>query len=326
MSKVSVVVPCFNEEAVLPRLFERLGHAASSWSFDFEVVCVDDGSRDATWELLRQQHTRDPRWRALSLARNFGHQAAVSAGLEAAVGDAVVVMDADLQDPPEEIARLLTQWQQGYDVVYAVRQKRKEGLGKRLTYWLFYRLLARLVSFDIPLDSGDFCLMSRRVVDCINAMPERNRFVRGLRAWAGFRQIGLPYERAARDAGRPKYGPRRLIKLALDGVFAFSTVPLRMATYLGWIVSTFAFLGAAFELLQRVFLAQLSRFGFKTVPGFPTLVITILFIGGVQLVCLGILGEYIGRIYDEVKRRPNWIVREHLGPSSPTRPERRESL
>jgi dolichol-phosphate mannosyltransferase len=156
-------------------------------------------------------------------------------------------------------------------------------------------------------------------------MPERNRFVRGLRAWAGFRQIGVTYERAARDAGEPKYGPRKLIKLALDGVFAFSTVPLRMATYLGWIVSTFAFLGAAYELLQRIFLEQLSRFGFKTVPGFPTLVITILFIGGVQLVCLGILGEYIGRIYDEVKRRPNWVVREQLGGAT-RRLERPEAL
>jgi dolichol-phosphate mannosyltransferase len=233
-----------------------------------------------------------------------------------------VVIDADLQDPPEEIARLLAKWEEGFDVVYAIRQKRKEGPMKRFCYWAFYRLMARLVAFDIPLDSGDFCLMSRRVVNTLNAMPERNRFVRGLRAWVGFRQIGLPYDRAARNAGTPKYGLFKLLKLAMDGLFAFSAAPLRLATYLGLWVSAFAFLGAVFTLVQKVFATQFSKIGLSPQPGFPTIVIAILFIGGVQLICLGILGEYIGRIYDEVKSRPGWIIRDSAGIrlDSPTAP------
>jgi glycosyltransferase involved in cell wall biosynthesis len=313
VKKISIIIPCFNEEAVLPELFDRLGSVAATWGMDYEMICVDDGSRDRTWEMLRAQNQKDPRWRAASFARNFGHQTAVSAGLFYATGEVMAVIDADLEDPPEEIARLLEKWREGYDVVYAIRQKRKEAWFKRASYWAFYRVMARLVEFEIPLDSGDFCLVNRRVVDTINAMPERNRFVRGLRAWSGFRQIGVTYERAARFAGEPKYNFNKLVKLATDGLFSFSTVPLRVATYLGLVVSLFAFLGAIFTLAQKIFAAEFTKIGLAPAPGFPTMVISILFLGGVQLICLGILGEYIGRIYEEVKQRPLWILRDAAG-------------
>jgi dolichol-phosphate mannosyltransferase len=313
MRKVSIIVPCFNEEAVLPKLFERLGAVAPTWNSDYEIICVDDGSHDRTWEILKGQNAKDSRWRGLCFARNFGHQIAVSAGLHFATGDAVVIIDADLQDPPEEISRLLAKWREGFEVVYAVRQKRKEGWLKCFCYWLFYRLMARLVPFEIPLDSGDFCLMSRRVVEAINAMPERNRFVRGLRAWSGFRQTGMTYERAARAAGDPKYNLRKLLQLATDGLFSFSALPLRLATHIGLWVSAFAFFGVVFTFVQKIFAEQFARIGLAPQPGFPTIVISILFLGGVQLICLGILGEYIGRIYEEVKGRPLWILRDSAG-------------
>jgi glycosyltransferase involved in cell wall biosynthesis len=313
MQTVSVVVPCFNEQTVLPELFKRLSAAAAAWNMDYEVICVDDGSHDDTWELLKQQHAADPRWRCLSFARNFGHQIAVSAGLHYAIGDAVIVSDADLQDPPEEISKLIQKWREGYEVVYAVRQKRKENFLKRACYWGFYRMMSFLVPFEIPLDAGDFCLVSRRVVNVINAMPERSRFVRGLRAWVGFKQIGISYEREARAAGSSKYNMRKLFKLAWDGIFSFSAVPLRLAAYLGFIVSLVAFLGALFTFCQKMFATEFAAIGLAPSAGFPTIVISILFLGGVQLICLGILGEYLGRVYDEVKGRPLWIIRDSAG-------------
>ena len=313
MPKVSVIVPCFNEEAVLPQLFERLDKAATAWGLDYEIVCVDDGSRDRTWELLIKQNQTNPRWRCVSFARNFGHQTAVTAGLYYAEGDAVVVIDADLQDPPEELFRFFEKWREGFQVVYAIRQKRKETIAKRFCYWAFYRLMARMTPFQVPLDAGDFCLMDRRVVDILNQMPERNRFVRGMRAWAGFKQIGIPYERHARAAGEPKYSFGKLLRLAWDGVSSFSSAPLHLATYLGFWVSTIAFLGVIFTFIQKIFAEQFTKIGLAPGPGFPTIVISVLFLGGVQLICVGILGEYVGRIYDEVKRRPLWIVRESAG-------------
>ena len=317
-SMLSLVIPCFNEEDVLPQLFARVTAAADALGCKWEVVCVDDGSADGTWQLLARQHEQDARWRAVSFARNFGHQTAVSAGLDFALGDVVAVLDADLQDPPEELKRFLDKWCEGFDVVYAVRQKRKENLLKRACYWAFYRLMSRMVPFELPLDTGDFCIMDRRVVNVLNAMPERARFVRGLRAWAGFRQTGIAYERAARAAGEPKYTMRKLFKLAWDGLFSFSTVPLRFMSYIGFWISFLSLAGMVFTLIQRIFEHQFERIGLQPVPGFATVVISILFLGGIQLLCLGILGEYIGRIYEEVKRRPRWVIKESAG--LPTQP------
>jgi glycosyltransferase involved in cell wall biosynthesis len=308
-----VVIPCFNEQEVLPLLFERLNAAAVKWGTRYEVVLIDDGSADATWELARQCHAVDSRWRAVRLARNFGHQAALWCGLRHATGDVVVVLDADLQDPPEVVPQLLARWAEGYDVVYAVRTKRKEGPFKRLAYFVYYRVLATLSEFSIPLDSGDFGLMDRRVLDTMTQTHEPGPFVRGLRAWVGFRQTGVVYERDRRAAGEVKYTLRKLMQLAINGILSSSTRPLRLATYLGLIVSATAFIGAIFTLLQRVFATQFARIGLEPVPGFATIVIAILFLGGVQLLCLGILGEYVGRIYETVKGRPTPTVRDVLG-------------
>ncbi len=311
--KISIVIPCYNEQEVLPELIRRLTNAAGQWGMEWEVICIDDGSRDDTWPMLMEQHRADPRWRAISLARNFGHQTAVSAGVHYAGGDALIIMDADLQDPPEELWRFIEAWRHGSDVVYAVREQRKEGPIKRCAYWFFYRLLSRIVAFPMPEDSGDFCLMDRKVVRVLKAMPERNRFVRGLRAWAGFRQTGLAYERHARAAGTPKYGFRKLFKLAFDGICSFSTAPLRLVFYMGLVVSLLSLLGIVFTLSQKIFPAFYERHGFPQVQGFTTIVISILFLGGLQLISLGIIGEYIGRIFDEVKQRPPWVVRENAG-------------
>jgi dolichol-phosphate mannosyltransferase len=320
-----VVVPCYNEEEVLDLLYERLHKAALGWPEDHEVILVDDGSRDRTWEMLERIHRADPRWKGVRFARNFGHQTAVSAGLHHARGDCVVVIDADLQDPPEELDRFLDRWREGYEVVYAVRQKRKEGPVKRLAYAAFYRFLGLLSDVSIPYDSGDFCVMDRRVVDVLDAMPEHNRFVRGMRAWAGFRQVGVAYERHARAAGDVKYTFSRLVKLAVDGIFSFSTIPLRVATWLGITVSALALLAAVFTLVQRIFADFFRSIGHGPPPGFATIVIAIFFLGGVQLVCLGVIGEYIGRIYEEVKHRPLWLARELLGLESSRPGERGES-
>ena len=313
MQKISVIVPCYNEEAVLPQLFARLAAAASLWGVDYEVICVDDGSTDRTWSLLGAQHAADARWRCLSLARNFGHQAAISAGLCCATGDAAVIADADLQDPPEEVSRLLAKWREGFEVVFAVRKRRKDPLLKRALSWGFYRLLSRLSPLPIPTDTGDFCLLDRKVIDVINALPERNRYLRGLRHWCGFKQAAIEFERGPRAAGEPKYTYAKLLKLGVDGLFSFSAAPLRLATYLGLSVSSVAFLGAVFTFIQKLFARQFALIGLAPAPGFPTTVISILFLGGVQLICLGIMGEYLGRIYDEVKGRPLWIVRDAAG-------------
>jgi polyisoprenyl-phosphate glycosyltransferase len=321
MPKISVIIPCYNEEDVLPQLFERLGRVAETWNADYEIICVDDGSRDGTWKILKAQNQKDSRWRSLAFARNFGHQVAVSAGLFHATGDAVVIIDSDLQDPPEQITRLLEKWREGFQVVYAVRTKRDDAKLKQFLAWGFYRLLSLAVSFNVPADAGDFCLLDRRVVEVMNALPERNRYLRGLRAWSGFRQTGIEFQRQARAAGAPQYTFRKSFRLAMDGVFSFSTVPLRLATYLGLIVSLMAFLGALFTLCEKIFADQFAKFGFTPGPhGIPTLVISILFLGGVQLICLGILGEYLGRIYDEVKGRPHWIIQDQAGLTAGTIP------
>jgi dolichol-phosphate mannosyltransferase len=312
--KISVIVPCFNEEAVLPALFARLGAVAATWQADYEIICVDDGSRDRTWEILKTQNAQDPRWRCLCFARNFGHQTAVSAGLHFASGDAVVIIDADLQDPPEEICRLLEKWREGFEVVFATRTQRKDPLLKKFLAWGFYRLLQRLTPLPMARDAGDFCLLDKKVVAVMSALPERNRYLRGLRTWCGFRQTSVEFERAERAAGVAQYTFKKSFRLAMDGMFSFSTVPLRLATYLGLAVSVCAFLGAVFTFCEKVFEAQFTKLGFPPGQhGIPTIVISILFLGGVQLICLGILGEYIGRIYEEVKGRPLWVIRDSAG-------------
>jgi dolichol-phosphate mannosyltransferase len=310
---ISIVIPVLNEEDNLPELQRRLLKASEIWEENFEVVFVDDGSTDHTPVLLRGFYEADSRFKALRLSRNFGHQVAISAGLEYATGDAVAIMDADLQDGPDELAQLLAKWREGYEVVYAVRRRRKENVFKQIAYWVFYRLLAWASSVRIPLDSGDFSVMDRRVVDVLNAMPERSRFVRGLRSWIGFRQIGIECERNARFAGEVKYTLGKLVRLALDGLVNFSERPLQLLSITGFVIAGLAFTGMVYSIISRV--AGISLFGLKPAdtPGWTSLILVILFIGGVQLIGMGIIGEYLGRVYGEVKRRPLYVVREELG-------------
>jgi len=304
---LTVVIPVFNEEETLGELRDRLKTVLQDLEIEYEVILVDDGSTDESLDILKRFASDDPRFKVLTFSRNFGHQAALYAGLCQSRGDAVVLMDADLQDPPEVIPRLLERWRSGFEVVFAVRTKRKEGYAKRLAYMAYYRLLRSMAYMDIPLDTGDFSLMDRRVADELGKMPERNKFLRGLRTWVGFRQTKIVYERDARFAGEPKYTLSKLLKLGLDGMISYSYVPLRMASILGAIVAGFSFLLAAAYLAQRLFVETY-------VPqGFTTLAILILFIGGIQMLTVGLIGEYIGKIYDEVKRRPEYIVRERTG-------------
>lgn len=299
----SLVVPVHNEEGNIPELYRRVTEVMEELGEPYELNFVDDGSKDRSLNLLQELHKRDPRVRVISLARNFGHQQALSAGLDYARGRAVIVMDGDLQDPPEVIPRFVNKWREGFQVVYAVREKRKEHVLKRMAYHSFYLILRSLSRVDIPLETGDFCLMDRCVVDALVALPERNRFIRGLRSWVGFRQIGLAYERDARHAGKPQYTFRRLMSLALDGLISFSYLPLRLATMLGFVVSALSLLAAAFYLIKRL------TVGLQP-PGFATLVVLLLFLSGVQLITIGVIGEYIGHVLEEVKGRPTYVVRE----------------
>jgi dolichol-phosphate mannosyltransferase len=299
---LSIVIPVFNEEENLLTLHTRLTNTLSEQGLDYEIVFVDDGSQDQSPALLRRMEEADPRVFVVEFARNFGHQVAISAGLEHSRGRVVCIMDADLQDPPEVLHKFLAKWQEGWEVVYAVRTERKEWWGKRLAYAGFYRLLQRVANIEIPLDAGDFCIMDRKVVDLLVRMPERNRFVRGIRSWVGFKQIGVPYERQARHAGTPKYTFRKLVYLALDGLISFSHMPLRIITVMGFTVSLLSFLVALFYLVKKF------TFGIG-VAGFTTLVVSIFFLAGIQLMTIGVIGEYIGRISDEVKRRPLYVAR-----------------
>ncbi len=312
---VSVIVPVFNEQDVIElahrRIVEILGSAPA---FDLEIVYVDDGSRDRTPNLLAAIAVADPRVCVVSLSRNFGQQAAVSAGLRHCAGDAAAVMDADLQDPPEVALQMLEKWREGYPVVYAVRHTRRESAAQRLFFKVFYRLLAALSDVSIPVDSGDFSVIDRRVVDTLNAMPEKNRFVRGLRAWYGGRQYAFAYDRPARAGGRTKYSMGRYINFAMDGIFNFSIAPLRLLSLAGLTFSILAMLGLLFFFADRVIGFKLFGYAPADVPGFTTVVLSVLLLSGVQLLSLGILGEYLGRIYLEVKNRPTYVA-EHLRPS-----------
>ncbi|HEY1124103.1 MAG TPA: glycosyltransferase family 2 protein [Sphingobium sp.] len=315
---ISIVVPCYNEQEVIDVTLDRLTKLCDGQpKYDFEIICVDDGSRDKTYSLLCAAAETNPRLRIVKFARNFGHQIAVTAGIDAATGDAVVLIDADLQDPPEVVVEMIAKWEEGFDVIYGVRASRAgETAFKLATARGFYRFLNKLSEVPIPLDTGDFRLMSRPVVDVLKSMPERHRFVRGMVAWIGFKQTALPYERVERFAGESKYPLRKMIRFALDGLLSFSSKPLQVSVTLGLASAGFAMLGIVYALALRIFSSV-------WVEGWTALMIAVLFMGGVQLLSLGIIGEYIGRIYSEVKRRPLYIVGEKVGFDGPPAPARK---
>jgi polyisoprenyl-phosphate glycosyltransferase len=304
MPKYSLVIPVYNEESNIPELYRRVSAVMDGLDGTSELILINDGSQDRTLELLRELHALDDRVVYLGLARNFGHQIAVTAGLEYTRGDAVVVLDADLQDPPELIPDLLALWREGYDVVYAQRIERvKESWFKKLCAYGYYRILKELADVEIPTDTGDFCLMDREIVKLLNNMPERNRYIRGLRSWIGFNQTALKFKRDPRFAGDVKYTFTKSLGLAINGLVSFSTVPLRLSTYLGLFSAFAAVVMAILVLYWRIFTKS-------SLNGFATIAIAIFFLGAVQLISIGILGEYIGRIYDEVKGRPLYTLAE----------------
>jgi len=300
----SIVVPVYNEVEILPELYRRVSGVMDDLGEPWELVIVDDGSSDGSTEGIRALAEKDKRVRPVIFARNFGHQIAITAGLDYARGQATVIMDADLQDPPEVIPELVDRWREGYEVVHGVRTYREgESPFKKFTAALFYRLINRITDIDIPLDVGDFRLLDRRAIDTINSMRERHRFPRGMAAWIGFRQVGVSYQRAARTVGKTKYPFSKMLRLALNAVTGFSYFPLQIATYFGFVCA-----GLSVLVIPLVILLRLM--GNQAFFGQATTLIAVLFLGGVQLISLGILGEYVGRIYDEVKGRPLYIVRE----------------
>jgi dolichol-phosphate mannosyltransferase len=304
--EISIVVPLYNEAATIAELYRRVSEALQDSGESYELVLVDDGSHDATAEIADDLHEADERVVVIHLSRNFGHQAAVSAGIDHARGRAVVLMDGDLQDPPEVIDEFLRAWRAGYDVVYAVRTKRKEGLLKRIAYASFYRLLHSISDLDVPLDSGDFCLMDRQVVEALKALPERSRFVRGLRTFVGFRQIGVRYERDARQAGTSKYSFFALVRLAVDGLVGFSGYPLTLVTQLG--------IGSLVLAIGLTAWVLMDAYWHHTAPrGWASLIVVVLYMSSIQLFSLGIIAEYIRRIFIETKGRPTYVVRGTRG-------------
>jgi len=309
----SLVVPIWNEALVIPELYRRVLETMDSTGERWELICVNDGSRDQSLALLLALHAEDARVKIIDFSKNFGHQVAITAGADYAGGDAVIVMDADLQDPPDVVLRLIEQWRKGYEVVYAVRAKRTgETWFKLFSARLFYRLLKRIADIDIPLDAGDFRLMDRRVVLAMRQLREKHRFMRGLSSWVGFKQIGVEYERAERFAGETKYPLRKMVRLALNAITSFSYLPLQLATYFGFTLAALSLLG----ILLTIFL-RLS--GSSAFAGQATTLVSVLFLGGIQLIFLGIIGEYLGRIYDEVKQRPLYIVSHTYGLEETTR-------
>lgn len=304
----SFIVPVYNEEATIAELYRRISAVMDRMDGLVELILVNDGSRDRSLDLIRDLHAQDDRLCYLSLARNFGQQIAVTAGLNFVRGRVVIILDADLQDPPELIPDMVEKWRQGYDVVYAQRtQRRREGWFKRFTAYTFYRVLRSLADVEIPTDTGDFCLMDRRVVDTLNAMPERNRYIRGLRSWIGFRQTAIFFERDPRYAGEVKYTFTKSLSLAINGLVSFSKVPLRISTYLGLFSALVAVVMALLVVYWRIFYPA------SPLTGYATIAVAIFFLGAVQLFSIGILGEYIGRIYEEVKNRPLYTLAEAAG-------------
>ncbi len=302
--RYSIIAPVYNEVESLPVLHDRMIETMQKTGEAWELVLIDDGSTDGSTELIREMAKKDDRIRPVIFARNFGHQIAVTAGLDYCRGDAIVIIDADLQDPPEVILEMIEKWKEGYEVVYAVRAEREgETWFKKTTASIFYRLIYKITDVKIPLDTGDFRLMDRKVVNVMNSMRERHRFLRGMSSWIGFKQIGLPYRRAARFAGVTKYPFSKMMKLALNAITGFSYFPLQLATFVGFLSA-----GISILAIPVVVIGRLTGSG--AFFGQATTLIAVLFLGGVQLISLGILGEYIGRIYDEVKGRPLYIVRE----------------
>jgi len=303
----SVVVPIWNEEAVIPELYRRVIETMDSTGASWELICINDGSHDRSLQMLIELRAQDERVKVIDFSKNFGHQIAITAGADYAEGDAVIVMDADLQDPPDVVLRMIEQWRAGYEVVYAVRAKREgETWFKLLTAKLFYRLMQRISDVNIPLDAGDFRLMDRRVVLVMRQLREKHRFMRGLSSWVGFKQIGVEYERAERYAGETKYPLRKMLRLALNAITSFSYLPLQLATYFGFALAFVSLVGIVLTIFLRLS-------GSSAFAGQATTLVSVLFLGGIQLIFLGIIGEYLGRIYDEVKARPLYIVSRAYG-------------
>jgi len=313
---ISVVAPIYNEVKTIPEFYRRVSEVMQSSGETWELVMVDDGSVDGSTEELHRLAEQDPRVRPVIFARNFGHEIAVTAGLDYARGRAVVMMDSDLQDPPEVILDLIARWHEGYEVVYAKRTEREgESWFKLFTASLFYRLIRRITDVDIPIDVGNFRLLDRKVVNVLTKMRERHRFMRGMSVWVGFRQVGVPYRRAARFSGETKYPFRKMFRLALNAITGFSYFPLQMATYIG-------FISAGVSILAIPIVIAMRLAGSQAFIGQATTLIAVLFLGGVQLISLGILGEYLGRLYDEAKGRPLYIVREEPGENNENQEER----
>ncbi len=302
----SIIIPIYNEQATIPELLQRLAVVLKSLTEPVEVIFVEDGSKDTSFVQLEAAHRTDPRLKVIRFSRNFGHQIAISAALDMAKGDAVILMDGDLQDPPELLPQMIDEWKRGAQVVYTVKKSRKENPLKRLAFKSFYRVLHALSTVNIPMDAGNFSLLDRRVVEVMRKMPERHRYISGLRAWVGFKQVGITYDRGARFAGEPQMSLRRLVHLAMDGIFSFSNVPLRVAVYVGFISALISFIGGFFVLYEKLFTD-------KAILGWTSTIVSITFLGGMILMTLGVIGEYIGRIYDEVKQRPLYVVREMVG-------------
>lgn len=304
----SIILPVYNEQENLQLLHDRISKVMTKLKSSYEIVFINDGSTDKTHEMLMSMHRKDSAIKIINFSRNFGHQTAVSAGLKYCTGEMIAILDADLQDPPEVLPDFFKKLESGYDTVYAIRKNRKETAWKKFAYSSYYRILKSLANVDIPLDSGDFCVMSRRMIDAINSLPERNRFVRGLRSWVGFKQIGLAYDRDSRNAGDSKYTMSKLFKLASDGIFSFSYVPLQAITWIGFFGILFSVIGTLWAGYQKFFTPN-----YNAVPGFATTVILIMFIGGLQLFSLGVVGEYMRRMYDEIKARPQYIIDSTVG-------------
>jgi polyisoprenyl-phosphate glycosyltransferase len=304
---ISVIAPVYNEAELLAAFCAEMRRVLEEIGEPWEVILVNDGSRDRSLEIMREQHALDPRIKTVSFSRNFGGQMAITAGLDHARGDAVVVIDADLQDPPEVVKDLMARWREGYQVIYAQRVSRAgETFFKRVTASVYYRLIRTIANVDIPLDTGEFRLLDRKAADALRSVREQHRYLRGLSSWIGFRTIAVPYQRAARTAGETKYTLSKMVRLAVDGITNFSYLPLQLATYLGFMVAGLSLVGVLVAILLRLVMGH-------ELTGQATTLVSVLFLGGVQLIFLGILGEYLGRIYDEVKRRPLYIVDEALG-------------